>query len=332
MSSFAPPPPGNQIPTTQAIPAAVTNTINNATEGLSRISNSVVDNVSSMTDYVKESISSFGDASVVGAGSEFLNSNTMIAKFAFLLLVLIVFLFMIHLGIRIIGYFTKPKGSPFLISGTMNAANEVTIYQDPKISHSIPILRSSNQSDGIEFTWSLWIYINDINTTGTTPQYSNIFNKGNAAYGTNGLATVNNGPGLYLDNKGHQLLVVMNTVNPNNYQNMLYIKDMPLRKWFHCCVRLENTALDVYINGVIAGRMIMQDVPKQNYENVNVCKNGGFNGNIADLQYYDTALSVFQINNIVVWGRNTAASDAAGSADATGFPYYLSNLWYSANY
>jgi hypothetical protein len=330
MSSFGP--PAVPVATATAIPVAVTNTINNATEGLSNISNSVVENVSNASDYVKGSLSSFGDASVVDASSDFLNSNTMIAKFAFLLLVLIGFLFMVHLGVRLIGYFTKPKGTPLLVSGTMNAANEVTIYQDPKMSQAMPILRSNNQSDGIEFTWCLWIYINDINTTGNGPQYSNIFNKGNAAYGPDGLATVNNGPGLYLDNKGHQLVLVMNTVDPNNFQNMLYIKDMPLRKWFHCSVRLENTAMDIYINGVIAGRMIMQDVPKQNYENVNICKNGGFNGNIADLQYYNTALSVFQINNIVVWGRNTSASDSAGTADATGFPYYLSNLWYSSNY
>lgn len=331
MSSFQPPPPSS-LPVAQAVPAAITNTVNRATEGISNMTNSVVENVSNASDYVKDSISSFGDASVVDAGSEFLNSNTLVAKFAFLLLVLIGFLFFIHLGVRIIGYFTQPKNDPYLISGTMNAANEVTIYQDPKNNQSIPILRSNNQSDGIEFTWCIWIYINDINTSGTGPQYSNIFNKGNATYGKNGLATVNNGPGVYLDNQGHQLAVVMNTVDPNNYENILYIKDLPLRKWFHCAIRLENISMDVYINGSIAGRMIMQDVPKQNYENVNICKNGGFNGSIADLQYYDTALSVFQINNIVIWGRNTKASDAAGSADATGFPYYLSNLWYSANY
>ena len=151
-------------------------------------------------------------------------------------------------------------------------------------------------------------------------------------YGPNGLATVNNGPGLYLDNSGHQLLVAMNTVSSQNPTEYMYVKDMPLRKWFHCAVRLENTLLDVYINGTIAGRIIMQDVPKQNYENVNVCKNGGFNGNIADLKYYDRALSVFEINNIVVWGRNTKASNAAGTEDATGYPYYLSNLWYNSNY
>ena len=95
---------------------------------------------------------------------------------------------------------------------------------------------------------------------------------------------------------------------------------------------IENTDLDVYINGTIVARAQMQDVPKQNYENVNICKNGGFNGNIADLQYFDKAISIFQINNIVAWGRNTNAANENASGDATGFPYYLSNLWYSSNY
>ena len=65
---------------------------------------------------------------------------------------------------------------------------------------------------------------------------------------------------------------------------------------------------------------------------VNVCKNGGYNGNLADLQYFDKALSGFQINNIVSWGRNTAAANQSNTNDATGFPYYLSYLWYNSNY
>ena len=35
---------------------------------------------------------------------------------------------------------------------------------------------------------------------------------------------------------------------------------------------------------------------------------------------------------LVVWGRNAKASGAGASDDASGFPYYLSNLWYNANY
>jgi hypothetical protein len=109
---------------------------------------------------------------------------------------------------------------------------------------------------------------------------------------------------------------------------------MPLRKWFHCAIRLQNKILDVYINGVISGRLVLKNVPKQNYDDVNVCKNGGFNGSFADLRYYDRAISVFEINNVVMWGRNTSAATTSGgvASDGTGFPYYLSYLWYSSKF
>ena len=311
------------------VSSAVTDTVNNASEAASSAAASVSENINSAGDYVKDSIASFGDSDLVGSSGSFLTSNTLIAKFAFLLLVLIIFMVLLNLGVRIIAYFMKPSGSPMLINGTMNAANEVVIPQDPKNSDTKEILRSNNQNKGLEFTWSLWIYIND---TSNSPRFSNIFNKGNATYKEDGIASVNNGPGLYLDNENHNLLIVMNTVDRNEYEEYLEIKDVPLRKWFHCVIRVENTALDVYVNGAIVTRSIMQDVPKQNYENINICKNGGFNGNIADLQYFDKALSIFQINNIVAWGRNTNAANENSSGDATGFPYYLSNLWYTSNY
>jgi hypothetical protein len=310
------------------IPGVITNAVENTTEGLSSTASNISDGIANASAYVEESISSFGDADIVGSSTDFLSSNTLVAKFSFILIVLIGFMILVNLGVKVIGYFMKPKGSPYLISGTMNAANEVIIYQDPKNTNSIPILRSNNQNTGIEFTWCLWIYVNDIMKT---PQYSLIFNKGNASYGENGMATVNNGPGLYLDNSGNNLAIVMNTVAASNPSEMITVKDIPLRKWFHCAIRIENTALDVYMNGSIVSRNILQDVPKQNYQDINICKNGGFNGNIADLQYFDKALSIFQLNNIVSWGRNTNAANASGTADATGFPYYLSNLWYSSN-
>lgn len=322
-------PTAEPVSTNSKIPTAVANTVDNVNNAASSVASSVTTNVNSASNYVKDSISSFGDSDLVGSSTSFLQSNTLIAKFAFLILVLIAFMILLNLGVKIIGYFTQPSGDPKLINGTMNAANEVTISQDPKNSESIPILRSNNQNKGLEFSWSLWIYIND---TSKTPRYSHIFNKGNATFDNDGVASVNNGPGLYIDNDNHDLIVVMNTVDVNNPIDTLVVKDVPLRKWFHCVIRIENTDLDVYINGSIVARGQMQDVPKQNYENVNICKNGGFNGNIADLQYYDKAISIFQINNIVAWGRNQNAANENASGDATGFPYYLSNLWYSNNY
>ena len=311
------------------ITQAVGNAVETGSQNVSNIASNVSDSVNNASDYVKESISSFGDSNLVGSNTSFLESNTLIAKFAFLIFVLIIFMILLSLGVKIIGYFMKPNNEPKLINGTMNGSNEVTIYQDPKNGDSIPILRSNNQNKGIEFTWSVWIYINDINKN---TKYSHIFNKGNATFDDSGMATVNNGPGLYLDNETNNLVIAMNTVSLSNKQELLNVKNIPLRKWVNCVIRIENTALDVYINGGIVARTVLQDVPKQNYQNVNICKNSGFNGNLADLQYFDKSLSIFQINNIVSRGRNTRAATEGSSNDATGFPHYLSNLWYSANY
>jgi len=311
------------------LPEFVSSGISSVSDATSNAYTSIKNNTADASEYLQSSIDKFSSTDAVGASQSFLQSNTIVAKFAFIILVLIAFLFLANLGISLIGYFLQPAHNPYIVKGTMNGANEIVISQDPKNKSSIPVLRSNNQNSGIEFTWSIWIYINDI---APTPQYSNIFNKGNATYGPNGLATVLNGPGLYFDNCGNQLCIAMNTVSSLNPVEYLNVPNLPLQKWFHCAIRLENTVMDAYINGAIAGRLIMQDVPKQNYEDINVCKNGGFNGSIADLHYYDHALSVFEINNIVVWGRNTQPTNSSGTSDATGFPYYLSSLWYSTNY
>jgi len=322
------------------ISAAANSVAATASSTASSLASSISDNVSAASDQVSKSVEGFGDASVVDASSSFLESNTIIAKFAFLLFVLIAFMFLLNLGVMIIGYFTKPNTNPMLVAGTLNGASSLIISQNPKNSEAIPVLRSNNQAGGMEFTWSVWVFINDIQSS-KGPNYSVIFNKGNGTFFADGpkkgMSTVNSGPGLYLDNKASQegrvnLVVAMNTVSSTNPRELMVIKDIPLKKWFHCAIRLENTTLDAYINGTIANRIIMQDVPKQNYDDVYICANGGFNGNISNLQYYASALSVFQINNIVIWGRNASASDATASEDASGFPFYLSSLWYNSNY
>jgi len=328
MSTNGPPPPTNEP---SNLSSSISNGVNSAGETITSAFNSAGQGISNAATSVQETLGEFSSKSSVDASSEFLTSNTLLAKFSFLILVLIAFLFLVNLGITLIGYFTQPSNNPYLVKGTMNAANELVITQDPKNKSSISILRSNNQNTGIEFTWCIWIYVNDIDPK-REPQYQNIFNKGDGYYGKNGIASVNNGPGLYLDNSGNQLHIVMNTVAVSDHSDTLDVPNIPLRKWFHCAIRMENKIMDVYINGVVTARLIMKDVPKQNYFDVNICKNGGFNGSIADLQYYDRALSVFEINNIVVWGRNTSASTSSSASDATGFPYYLSNLWYSTKY
>jgi hypothetical protein len=108
--------------------------------------------------------------------------------------------------------------------------------------------------------------------------------------------------------------------------NQITVTGVPLKKWFHLAIRLQNTVMDIYVNGVISARLQVQDVPKQNYDDVFVGYNGGFQGSLSNLAYYPRALGVFDINNIILQGPNMTQSAQVKSN--LGNYSYLSNQWY----
>ena len=111
------------------------------------------------------------------------------------------------------------------------------------------------------------------------------------------------------------------------------VKSLPIGKWFHVAIRLENMMLDTYINGTIAIRTPLEHAPKQNFYDVIINGNKGFNGKISNLRYYSSALNIFELNNIVMWGPNTNTSYVSTDTRARGGNYtYLSSLWYSNKY
>jgi len=304
--------PQMEAPDTQAI----RDTFSNATSGI--------------TSGIQETLGKFGTEAEVGtsATSEFLTSNSIIAKFVFLIFVVIIFMFLANLGISLLGYFMEPSRSPYVFKGTVPGNANIIVRQDPNNADSVPIFRSNNRGKGIEFTWSVWMFIDDIKTdnAANTAEFSHIFSKGNRVFGQNGVATVNNAPGVYLSNQTNTLRIYMDTVKDNN--QYLEITNVPLRKWFHVAVRMQNTVLDVYMNGVMAGRKTFNEVPKQNYEDVLVGQNGGFSGTLSNLVYYDRAVNVFELNNVVMYGPNLTQSSRVPDNARSGYYSYLSNLWY----
>ena len=103
---------------------------------------STIDNISNTYENAKGSLTNtFDDFSTkatvgVAASSGFLNSNTLIAKFAFILLVLIVFLFLINLGITIIHYFPQASTDPYIINGLISGSTAMIVSQNPKNAES----------------------------------------------------------------------------------------------------------------------------------------------------------------------------------------------------
>ena len=127
---------------------------------------------------------------------DFLESNSIVAKVAFLLLVLIVFILLVRLGIQSISYFMAPSSSPTLIDGMIDATHMQVIPQNPDLPNAVPILRSVNQEDGIEFTWGVWTYIKNLKPENL---YKHVFHKGNNKVDHSlGMNFPNNAPGLYI--------------------------------------------------------------------------------------------------------------------------------------
>jgi hypothetical protein len=288
---------------------------------------------------VSSRISAFSSNKYIDATQEFLNSNSLVAKATFLLFALFLYMMLFRIGMMIIMYFYGPTNVKKLIDGMISANSPITISQDPKIAGAQTIYRSNNQVNGIEFTWSVWLYIHEdsFKDRSTTLPAKHIFHKGNLTLNpTTNMYTPNNAPGLYIsktrpEDDDIKLTVSMSTFK--NYNVTTNIPNIPLNKWFNVIIRCKNTLLDVYINGFIAKSTILIDVPKQNFGDIYVTQNGGFIGNLADLLYYSSALGIADIQSIASSGPNTytakiTGGGGIGSSISNLSSDYLSSQWY----
>lgn len=316
----------------------------NVGEKIGNVGENISSGIADIRSNIGNVVSGFSSQGVASGATEFVNSNSIIAKFVFIILVLIAFMFFVSLGIKMLGYITSPQSNPYLILGMVPGNAGQTIPQDPKIKGSQTILRSNNKDTGLEFTWSVWLLVTGTNNyksgvTYTGIKYQHVFNKGDNNYNAkagdvnNGIASVNNGPGLYIvngDSGAINLHIVMDNNNATKgLPDIVDVSSVPLNKWFNVVIRMENTILDTYINGTIASRHQMISVPSQNYYDVQVCQNGGFVGNLSNLRYYPSAISVFDINNIVIGGPNLSLSSLISDATSSAYPYYFANMWYT---
>jgi hypothetical protein len=289
----------------------------------------VGDSIENIQSNVNQSLNQFSQKAEAGASAstQFLQSNTIVAKFAFLILILVGFLLLMNLGINLIAYFTSPSKNPYVIKGMVDGNNPQVIPQDPTNSNAVPILRSNNETTGAEFTWSTWLYLNDLGND--EKKYQHVFNKGDGNFNSiDNLTNINNAPGMYIYPATNSLHIVVDTVDPADTNTVVDISNVPIRKWVNVILRLKNNIFDVYVNGVISNRLILQNVVKQNYNDVYVSQNGGFNGKLSNLRYYGYALNIFEINSIVYSGPNLSVSDKLLKQNNFS---YLSNLWYSSH-
>ena len=262
----------------------------------------------------------------------FLQSNSIVAKIAFIILVIFIFVLLLRLGTSVLASIFTFSSSPVLVNGMMNGQRLVVIPQNPNISNAIPILRSKDQTDGLVFTWSTWLYINQPGLanhgctncpTAQSGHYRHVFSKGSDTTGPDGVMSPNNAPGLYISPDYRNLTVIMSTFD--NPREEVVIGDLPIEHWLNVIVRQDQHRMDVFINGTLTRSAILKGVPNQNYDDVYVGLNGGFSGNISQLQYFAYAIGANKIQEIVDTGPNLKSLEAkSGDVDAN----YLSFRWF----
>ena len=146
--------------------------------------NNMSQSMNNARESFNKTVSEVSAQDITDAGKDFINSNSLVAKFVFLILILIVFMVLLNLGIYLILYFTKPDKQPYLIKGLVAGRSRKFIPQDPKTGTAVRIYRSNNENRGLEFTWSVWLKRNSLpNDTqdqamDNTKEYEHIFSKG----------------------------------------------------------------------------------------------------------------------------------------------------------
>ena len=313
---------------------------------------------------ISSSFSKPGDAGLSGSGSgsggfglrEFMDSNSLVAKFAFILMVFIVFSAAVKLAIIGLSYLMLPTMSPYVLDGTANTEDmAMNVSQDPAQKDSVFIARSMNEDGGLEYTWSAWFFVNQVPLE--KGKWSRIFSKGGEGTKStsDGIYYPNNAPGMYIRFSNDinatnpdrtdagtnvSLMAVVDvtgktdsTDKKKNLHEQLITTDIPMKNWVNAVVRVTNNVIDLYINGRLAQRRKTPGIPLQNYGKVNIGEDKAkdrFSGYISTIQYFNYSIGSNKIKSIVDEGPNLKMiTSAGGDTSATkNVGSYLSNHWY----
>lgn len=208
-------------------------------------------------------------------------------------------------------------GKPYLVYATKDAKTAITIYQDPRKDGSIPLRRSLNEQDGLEFSYSWWTFIEDYDYK--QGEWKNVFFKGNST------SWPSRAPGVWLAPYENTMYFYMNSYK--DIRNELSISNIPVSKWFHTTLIVEQDAMSVYINGYLKDRITLNGIAKQNFGNVYINAFGGFSGFMSRMRYYDYAVPLSQVQVDVKTGPDMTLPYAERQK-----PPYLTPYWWVNSY
>lgn len=228
------------------------------------------------------------------------------------------------------GYEDTMAGEPWLVETTKNARSMSVIP-----GHMIP--KSSDGRFGLEFSYSMWLYINEWNSKGSkfVGGSHHILHKGSMT------GVPLQCPGLWLDKNTNVLILKMNTFFKNKSPHCKKMKptdndaddscwlehckipNIPVHKWVHITISVINRNVDIYINGFLKKRCLLKGLPWQNDGDLYLNAFNGFDGYMSRVRYFNYALPMWKIEQVVGQGPSQASC-----VDTNEKPPYLARNWW----
>jgi hypothetical protein len=200
-------------------------------------------------------------------------------------------------------------------SGT--SPNQTPVVTDPsdgrkQIDSQVLLPESLNDEKGLTFSYTCWLRIDDFSYRYGEEKV--IFTKGD----TNLSAVC---PGLFVDANTNSLITKIDTFGS---QEVIPISNIPAKKWLHYALVVDQDSVDIYINGTLKTHQSLTQLPRQNGGTVHVGVGGGFDGVIANLQYYNYFLTAQQVQSLMGTPPTSSPDDVA----STPAPPYFDISWW----
>lgn len=69
------------------------------------------------------------------------------------------------------------------------------------------------------------------------------------------------------------------------------VENLPLQKWVNLVISQYNQVIEIYLDGQLVSSCVLKGFPEVREEGVSLCPDGGFDGQISRLAFYNTALT-----------------------------------------
>lgn len=318
-----------------------------AAEGIKAVGNKITNAAQAGAAAVQKKVSNVsGSEQIAGPitkwsamTQEFLTANSAISKFVGFFLCLLLFIILFQIGMSFIKNMFGASYNPYIINGMVASDVLTVVSSNPNVEGSVPIYRSVDENQGLEFSWNVWFMINDAKSGITN---NRIFSKGLIEQDNLNYTPISNGeseyfnvsPGLFIssinNNNSAYLTLVMNTFENNkNSIEKIQIPNIPIQKWICCSIRVQGKSVDVYINGLLKQRKNLINLPRQNYYDTYIGEDAGMKGYVSSLRYYGYAINYDEVQSLFASGpslKMITTTTMPASSD------YLSMNWYMAPY